>query len=99
MGKISSLPISISKVKTIFEKAENDEKFPAGPTWARPGPTFPRVVRTEVKFVIKSLSSILTRRIETAKIIIYEAINTFTALTVSCSIGLPFIFNLTVDFG
>ena len=87
------------KVRTIFEKYENSEKLQVGPTFERPGPTFPRVVRTEVKLVAKSKLLRLIRRKDIIKIAMYAAIKTFTALTVSCSMGRPFILSLTVDLG
>ena len=54
MGKISSLPKSISKQSTSLEKPEKKAKFSAGPTMAKPGPTLLMQVTTEVTLVIKS---------------------------------------------
>ena len=60
--------MSISKLKIIFEKQENAEKFSTGPTFARPGPTLFRVVNTAVKFVIKSKLSTEISSTDTLKI-------------------------------
>ena len=56
-GKISSLPASISKTRTIFEKSLKRPKFSDGPTSSRPGPMLLIVAATAVKFVVKSLPS------------------------------------------
>ena len=66
-GNNSSLPASISKIKTHFEKALNWEKLPIGPTSSSPGPTLLKVVATAVKVVTRSNSFILTRRTDSAK--------------------------------
>ena len=63
-GKSSSLPASISKDKTSFEKTENSLKFIAGPTALRPGPILLTVAATAVKFVVKSKLSTLISRTE-----------------------------------
>ena len=54
IGIISSLPASISNIKMNFEKTENSEKFPTGPTISSPGPILLRVAAMAVKFVVKS---------------------------------------------
>ena len=54
MGRISSLPASISNIRIYFEKTENCEKFPHGPTISSPGPILFKVAVTAVKFVVKS---------------------------------------------
>lgn len=46
--KSSSLPISINMERTNFEKFEKMLKFITGPTFEKPGPTFPRHVATEL---------------------------------------------------
>ena len=43
-------------INTTFDKTENFPKLSIGPTFANPGPTFPKVVATAVKFVVKSNS-------------------------------------------
>ena len=43
-GKISNLPNSIAKDKVSFDRFENPEKFPLGPTIPNPGPIFPMPV-------------------------------------------------------
>ena len=70
IGKISNLPIIISKVITIFDKSENIEKFCVGPTLASPGPILLRVATVAVKFVVKSKLSRLIMSKDTAKIAI-----------------------------
>ena len=57
IGKISSLPRSIATESTIFENTEYAEKFDAGPTPARPGPTLLKQADIAVKFVSKSKGS------------------------------------------
>ena len=59
MGKISSLPTNILNDNISFERGENSEKFSAGPTAFRPGPTLFIVVAIAVKFVVKSKLSML----------------------------------------
>ena len=54
IGKTSSLPASISKMRTIFETGEKIAKFEVGPTSLRPGPILLRQDNTEVKLVVKS---------------------------------------------
>ena len=68
MGKISSLPASISKVSTNVEKFEYTEKFWVGPTISRPGPILLNVAATAEKLVIRSKSSTAMRSTENAKI-------------------------------
>ena len=50
-GKISNLPNSIAKDKVSFDRFENPEKFPLGPTIPNPGPIFPMQATTELKAV------------------------------------------------
>ena len=57
IGRISSLPASISKVRTILLKSEYALKLQVGPTAARPGPMLLKVAATAEKFVVKSKSS------------------------------------------
>lgn len=54
IGNSSSLPIIIIKDKTSWEKFENIEKLPVGPTKLSPGPTLLKHVKVAVKLVIKS---------------------------------------------
>ena len=54
IGYNSSLPASISKVKTSFEKYEYILKFAIGPTLASPGPILLNVAAMAVKLVSKS---------------------------------------------
>ena len=49
-------------VNTTFDKSENAEKFPAGPTIPRPGPILLSVAATDVKLVVKSKPSRLIIR-------------------------------------
>ena len=44
----------MSKHNINFESGENSAKFPIGPTFAIPGPTFPSVVSTALNVVSKS---------------------------------------------
>ena len=67
-GKISSLPASISNVRTSLEKQENMEKFPFGLTSSKPGPMLLMVAATAVKFVIRSKSSNAMRNTDPEKI-------------------------------
>ena len=53
MGKSSSLPASISKIRTTFEKGEKNPKFAVGPTDSSPGPMLLRQDATAVKLVAK----------------------------------------------
>ena len=66
MGKSSSLPISMSKIKTHLEKSVKKEKFAVGPTIERPGPTLLNVVATAVNEVVRSCPSIETSRTDKA---------------------------------
>ena len=68
IGKISSLPASISNINTYLENVENIAKFPVGPTSSKPGPMLFRVAATAVKFVTKSKLSKLISSTEPAKI-------------------------------
>ena len=51
MGKSSSLPRSIAKERSIFEKAEYSEKFDVGPTASKPGPTLLKQAAVAEKLV------------------------------------------------
>ena len=75
MGKSSSLPASISKISTYFEKSEKKLKFSVGPTSDSPGPILLIVAATAVKQVSVSCPSIETSRVETAKIKTYTIRN------------------------
>ena len=68
MGKSSSLPASMSKVRIKVEKLEKEEKFWVGPTASSPGPILFKVAATAEKFVIKSKLSMAMSRTENAKI-------------------------------
>ena len=67
-GKSSSLPASISKQKTSFDKTENLWKFITGPTCEIPGPTLLSVVRTPLNEVAKSKLSMDTSSVDTTRI-------------------------------
>ena len=67
MGKSSSLPISISNERTIFEKLPKNPKFCEGPTIESPGPMLLIVAATEVNTVVVSWFSIEIRRTEQIK--------------------------------
>ena len=55
IGNSSSLPASISKHKTSFDKTDREEKLPTGPIiFPRPGPMLLRQVVTDVTVVVKS---------------------------------------------
>ena len=75
IGKISSLPSSISKQSTIFAKPEKKERFSTGPAIASPGPTLLRHVVTAVTFVIKSKLSSETSMNDPSKMSTYRIIN------------------------
>ena len=53
MGKSSSLPANISKIRTNFVKGEKNAKLLVGPTSSSPGPILLIVAATAVKLVIK----------------------------------------------
>ncbi len=72
IGNISSLPASISNIKTNFEKSLKPAKFPVGPTTPRPGPTLLIVHAMEEKFVVISNPFKETSSRETIKIIKYR---------------------------
>ena len=65
IGKSSSLPAIILKVRTSFESEEKSAKFAAGPTPERPGPMLLMVAATAVKFVTRSRPSIVISSSET----------------------------------
>ena len=67
IGKSSSLPASISKISTIFEKSEKNQKFCVGPTALRPGPILLIVVSVAVKLVVESYPLKERRNTDTAK--------------------------------
>ena len=67
MGKSSSLPASMSKMRTIFENGEKNPKFEVGPTSPRPGPILLRQEVTAVKLVTWPLFSGARSMIETTK--------------------------------
>ena len=68
IGKSSSLPASISMIRTILVGSEKNAKFCVGPTPSSPGPILLRAANTDVKFVIRSWLSNDTRIIDIAKI-------------------------------
>ena len=53
IGNSSSLPASMSNIRTNLENGEKIEKFCVGPTRFNPGPILFNTVTTEVKFVEK----------------------------------------------
>lgn len=52
IGKISSLPASMSNIKTILEKLLNPEKLQVGPTDSKPGPILLKHAITADKLVV-----------------------------------------------
>ena len=73
IGNISSLPISISNIKTVVERGEYIEKLHAGPTFASPGPMLLIAETTAVKLVVKSKLSMLIIKTDKNAITIYDA--------------------------
>ena len=71
IGKISSLPASMSNIMTSFDKSENELKLPIGPTRSSPGPMLFKVAATAVKVDVKSKLSKDTSKTEIANINIY----------------------------
>ena len=57
IGKISKRPANMSKIMTSFERSLNKEKFPDGPTMAKPGPILLIVANTALKLVSKEKPS------------------------------------------
>ena len=98
-GKISSLPSSISRLNTSFEKKLKELKFPTGPTIPRPGPTLLRQVATEE--IDSSNDRLLTdtKRTEIANNAIYRMKYPLVVRTVSSSIVLPSILILLTELG
>ena len=47
----------MSNIKTDFDKADRDEKLPAGPTISNPGPILLIHAATEVKALVTSMLS------------------------------------------
>ena len=70
-GNNSRRPANMSNIRIYFEKSEYRSKFLVGPTSARPGPMFPTVEATAVKFVSRSRLSTLITRVDNANNIIY----------------------------
>lgn len=64
--KFQVSPISISSVKTIFEKSVSEEKLLVGPTALRPGPTLLTQVITEESVLVKFKIIKEIRAVETA---------------------------------
>ena len=62
MGNISSLPRSIAKERSSFEKGEYAKKFDAGPTASRPGPMLLKQAAVAVKLVSMEKGSMLRSR-------------------------------------
>lgn len=89
IGNISSLPAIILKQKISFEKSENSEKLPYGPTFPIPGPMLFMVAVTAVKLVEKSKLSRDISKSETAKMPKYPIRNIFIDLTTEESTALP----------
>ena len=56
-GNNSSLPASISNIRTYLAKGEKKAKFAEGPTISRPGPILLMVAATAVNPVIRSVLS------------------------------------------
>ena len=67
MGKSSSLPASISKIRTDFDRGEKKAKFAVGPTPSSPGPMLFKADATAVKLVVKLAPSIEIMRVEKMK--------------------------------
>ena len=67
IGKSSSLPASISKIRTDLESGEKNEKFAVGPTRSSPGPTLLMQAETAVRPDIPPTFSIESTMIETMK--------------------------------
>lgn len=67
-GKSSSLPASISNIRTHLENPVRIPKLQLGPTSDSPGPILFNVARTAEKFVVKSLPSIETRNTDVTSI-------------------------------
>lgn len=61
IGYISSLPSSIAKDNTIFEKGEYAAKLAVGPTAANPGPTLLKQAAVAEIFVSKEKGSMQSR--------------------------------------
>ena len=99
IGKISSRPMSISADKIILERFENPEKLPVGPITESPGPMFPMVAATAVKFVVKSKPLRLIRSRAVAKINIKAIKKTFIDRRVSCSTILPLSLTFATPLG
>ena len=57
IGKSSSLPASMSKIRTSLDKGEKNPKFDVGPASSRPGPMLFRHAETAVKFETPSMFS------------------------------------------
>lgn len=68
IGNSSSLPASISNIKTIFEKILKSAKLQVGPTPPRPGPMLLSIATTPVKLVVKSKLSIETNKVDIKRI-------------------------------
>ena len=65
IGNSSSLPASISKIRTYLANGEKKLKFCVGPTNSRPGPILLIQAATAVKFVVKSFWSKEIAKMET----------------------------------
>ncbi len=94
MGKISSLPASISNMITNLDKTENELKLPIGPTSSNPGPILFKVAAIAVKLLVKSRLSSDISKTEKANINIYDIKNTLVERNTSCSILFPLNFNI-----
>ena len=68
----SSLPISISRLKSSLTAGEKNAKLPIGPTSPRPGPMLLRQAMAVVKLVVKSNPSRLTKNPEARSSTIYS---------------------------
>ena len=98
-GKSSSRPASMSNIRTYLVNPVSPPKFLVGPTSERPGPILLRHDATAVKLVTRSLPSRDTRNTDRVNIPISVMKYTFTALTTSCSTGLPSMFIFLIFFG
>lgn len=82
-GKSSSLPASISNIRTHLEKGLNRLKFWVGPTSSNPGPMLLKVAATAVKFVVKSYPSMLMAKTDKKNSTKYTEINALVERSVS----------------
>ena len=100
MGKISRRPTSITNDSNNLEAAENDPKFPKGPTNSSPGPMLLIHEATAVKFVTRSYSSnIVISKTAAENTTTYIMKNDDVLLKTSDSTGLDSKFTDIIDLG